>query len=322
MEAGDHVSPVFVLNRIIDLLITFTMIITRFVFFCLLFVSTLTTAQDFKSQFDEAFNDGDTSLQQEILASWEAADSSNAELFVSRFNYYYDKSSVEMINLGTEEHIGESLQLTDSTGAVVGFLGTIQTTDTELVDLALAELDKGLKLYPRRLDMRFGKIYVLGEMQRWVPFTEEILKAIEFGASIDHAWTWTFNEPEADGKAFFLSSIQDYVITLYNTNSDSLLNKVEQIASAVLKHHPEHVESISNLSVCALYEGNVSKGIEIAKKAEALAPTDAVILGNIAYAYSLSEDKVNAILYYEKVIEYGDEDMIAFAKQQIESLKE
>ncbi|MEP5944204.1 MAG: tetratricopeptide repeat protein, partial [Balneola sp.] len=63
------------------------------------------------------------------------------------------------------------------------------------------------------------------------------------------------------------------------------------------------------------------KGIEPLLKAEKIDPEDVIVLGNIAQGYKLKGDKETAIEYYEKVIRYGNERSIAYAKQQIQELK-
>ena len=67
--------------------------------------------------------------------------------------------------------------------------------------------------------MRFGKIYILGEAKDYKNFTEEVLRAIDYGATIDYKWLWTSDTPKEDAKRFMLSCIQDYVVTLYNTEN-------------------------------------------------------------------------------------------------------
>jgi tetratricopeptide (TPR) repeat protein len=93
------------------------------------------------------------------------------------------------------------------------------------------------------------------------------------------------------------------------------------IAQEILKYYPNHIESLSNLSITYLLTGEYNKGIEPLLKAEKIDPKDAIVLGNIAQGYKLKGDKETEIEYYEKVIKYGDERSIAYAKQQIQELK-
>ena len=79
--------------------------------------------------------------------------------------------------------------------------------------------------------------------------------------------------------------------------------------------------SLSNLSITYLLTDQYDKAISPLLKAEKLDPKDYIVLSNIARAYVLKGDKQKAIEYYEKTSKYGDEQIKAFAQQQIEKLK-
>jgi tetratricopeptide (TPR) repeat protein len=93
------------------------------------------------------------------------------------------------------------------------------------------------------------------------------------------------------------------------------------IANEVLKFYPDHIESLSNLSITYLITEQYDKAIEVLLKAEKLAPTDAIVLGNIAQGYKLNGDKKRAIEYYEKAIKYADPVQVEYSRQQIKELK-
>ena len=93
------------------------------------------------------------------------------ELITSYFNYHFMKSRQEVLALTNDEPNGESLVLKDSLNQNAGFLGSqINYNQTELKK-GLDKISEGIKLYPNRLDMRFGKIYVLGQIPDWKNFT-------------------------------------------------------------------------------------------------------------------------------------------------------
>ncbi len=290
-------------------------------FLSILLYSTSIFGQDYKSDFIKYCQDGDTTKQFETLISWESEDPKNPELFTSYFNYYFLKSKQEVLSLSTEEPKGESLSLQDSTGKTAGFLGSSSYFNPETFNKGIDKIDEGIKLYPNRLDMRFGKIYMLGLVKNWQGFTDEIVKAIKFSRINNNKWTWTNNEKKENGKDFLLSSIQDYQLTLYNTDNDDLLTNMRTIAQEILKFYPNHIESLSNLSVTYLLTDEYDKGIEPLLRAEKIDPTDAIVLVNIAQGYKLKGDKSTAIEYYEKVIKHGEESSIEYAKQQIEELR-
>jgi tetratricopeptide (TPR) repeat protein len=277
--------------------------------------------QNFKAQFDKLCQEGDTAKQIQLLSKWESANPEDPELFTSYFNYYFLKSRQEFVSLKANQPMGESLQLQDSTGQVEGFLGSEIVYNLKVLQKGLEKIDEGIKMYPDRLDMRFGKIYALGQAEDWENFTNEIVKTIQYSKENNNDWTWTFNEKKENGKEFFLGSIQGYQVNLYDTENDELLKNMRTIAEEILKIYPDHIESLSNISLTYLLTGEYDKGIEALLKAEKIDPTDGIVLSNIAHGYKLKGDIENSIKYYEKMLKLDDPDAVAFAKKQIEALR-
>lgn len=277
--------------------------------------------QDYKKQFDELCQVGDTTKQIELLKKWETEDPENPELFTSYFNYYFLMARQEFVSMSTKQPKGESLQLQDSTGQVAGFLGSEIVFNQNVLQKGFDKIEQGIEKYPNRLDMRFGKIYTLGQIEDWENFTKEIVKTVQYSKKNKNEWTWTNNEKRENGTEFFLSSIQDYQLTLYETENDDLLKNMRTIAEEILKIYPDHIESLSNISITFLLTGEYDKGIEALLKAEKIDPKDEVVLGNIANGYKLKGDIDNSIKYYEKILELDNQRLVEFAKQQIEALK-
>ena len=296
---------------------------TRVLFlFHFILACTMCNAQDQRSQFVQLLQAGDTAKQRELLAGWERSDPQDAELYTCYFNYYVAKAKQEVLSLTTDQPDGESLSFQDSTGRTAGYIGSAIFYDPRILELAFQKIDEGIKHHPDRLDMRFGKIHVIGLTKDWERFTDEIVGAIRYSARNGNEWKWTNNEMKEDGEAFFLSSLQGYQMTLYDTGDDDLLVNMRTIAEETLKHYPDHVASLSNLSITYLLTKEYDKGIDALLRAEKLDPTDAIVLSNIAQGYRLKGDKQSAIKYYKRTIAHADEDLKAFAQQQIEMLEE
>jgi tetratricopeptide (TPR) repeat protein len=280
--------------------------------------------QTFKQQYNDIVSKNDTVGQLLLLAKWEKADNNDPELYVAYFNYYINKSKKEIIELGYNPKGEGVLQIMDmdtTKKAPVAYMYGNIYYDPGLLKKGFEYADIGIAKNPSRLDIRFGKTYMLGELENWKDFTAEIIKTIDYSVTINNKWTWTDNEPVEDSIQFMLSSIQDYQLQLYNTNNDDLLDNMKQIAEEILKYYPDHVESLSNLSIVYLIKKEFDKGLEALLKAEKLAPTDYIVLNNIAQAYKLKGDNKNAIKYYELTMKYGDDEVKKYAKEQIEELK-
>ena len=286
------------------------------------FISQQIWSQDFYTEFLEHCQTNDTVSQLKVLKKWEAADSKDPELYTSLFNYYFRKSKQEVIALTKDKPNGDGLVLKDSLNQTAGYLGGQMMYNEQAIKSAMNAIDKGISLFPDRLDMRFGKAYVLGQIKNWDAFTSEIIKAIKRSAQNNNKWTWTNNELRADGKDLLLSSIQTYQVQLYNTGNDNLLPNMRRIAEEILNDYPDHIESLSNIALTYMIAGDNDKGLEFLLKAEKINPKDAIVSSNIAHCYKLKGDTKNAITYYEKVIATGQSDYKDYAEQQISELKQ
>lgn len=284
--------------------------------------SQVTFSQDFQSEFEKHFKANDTINQLKVLTEWNSKTPKDPELYTSYFNYHFMKSRQEILTLSNEEPNGEALVLSDSLDQTAGFIGSKIYFDPIEIEKGLKKIDEGIELFPDRLDMRFGKIHTLGEISDWKNFTSEIIKTIQHSAINKNNWTWTNNEKMERNDEDFLLSIQSYQLNLYNTGNEKLLENMRIIANEVLKHYPNHVPSLSNISITYLLTEEYDKAIEALIKAEKIDPKDIIVIANIAHAYKLKENKQKAIDYYQKMVNYGDEKAKEFAQQQIMELKQ
>ncbi|MNR16389.1 Tetratricopeptide repeat protein [compost metagenome] len=118
-----------------------------------------------------------------------------------------------------------------------------------------------------------------------------------------------------------LGSVKDYVFQLYEVKDDNIIPYIGSIAESVLKLYPDHVESLSNLSITYLVKKEYDNALIPLLKAEKLSPKDYIVLSNIAWCYYQKKDKLNAIKYYELVLKYGDEGAMNFANEKLVELK-
>jgi tetratricopeptide (TPR) repeat protein len=280
-------------------------------------------AQNYHQAFQDALQNGNEDQQWDVLQEWKKKAPNDAELYTSLFNYYFYQSKDEIVILskGTPPKDEKILILSDSTNQVAGYIGSQINYEESNLKKAFAAINKGIELYPNRLDMRFGKIHVLGQIKDWNNFTNEIIKTVNHSSINHNQWTWTYNEKQDGGQDFFLSCLQDYQMQLYNTMDDKLLINMQKISKSVLAHYPNHIESLSNLSIAYLVSKQYDKALVPLLKAEKLNPKDYIVLNNIAYAYKESGDTKNAISYYNKVIQYGDAPAKAQAEQELSKLK-
>lgn len=287
----------------------------------LILIPTMMSGQDFQKKFQKCWETNDTICQITTLINWEKDSPDDPELLVNYFNYHFMKARKEIITFTNDQPNKDGLELRDSANQVAGFLVGELYYDSIEIKKGIDKINKGIEKFPNRLDMRFGKIYVLGELEEWEKFTLEIIKTVNYSSINQNKWTWSNNQEKEDGKDFFLSSIQDYQVQLFFTENDDLLLNMRKIATAILNYYPNHIESLSNLSISYILLGEYDKGIEPLLKAEKINPKDYIVLSNIAHGYKMKGEKIKAIEYYEKVIKFGNEKNKEFAKRQIDQLK-
>ena len=282
------------------------------------FISLNSFSQGFEKTFQYLVDADDTAGQNSMLREWEFSEPRNPELYTSYFNYYLRKSRKE---IKKEKRTELVLRLDDSTENKSGTPANASSYNEEYLAKAFEYIDKGISLFPDRLDMRFGKIYMLGQTTRYISFTGEIIKTIEHSSENKNAWLWKDNKPQENGKDFMLSTIQSYVVQIYNIANDTLLDCMKNISESVLKYYPDHVESLSNLAVTYMVKGDFDNALTSLLKAEKFAPDDYIVAGNIAYCYYEKKDKVNAIKYFELSEKNGDDKTKEFAREKLEELK-
>jgi len=286
-----------------------------------LLLSVIASAQDYKKEYSELLVSKDSAKLIPHLQRWEKATPNDPEVYIAYFNYYFRKSKKTVPYLRAGDGKPGTFVLTDSTGKTTGYMGDTTIYEPTSLNLAFQYIDKGIAGNPKRLDMHFGKIYVLGQTGDYKNFTSELIKTLHYGNKIENKWLWAENKPVEDPKKMVLGAVQDYIVTLYETNDDALLDNMRSIAETVLQYYPDHVPSLSNIAITYTLQGNHDKALETLLKAEKIAPTDFIILNNIANIYRTQKDKPNAIRYYELVLKHGDEEAKEMATRQLKELR-
>jgi tetratricopeptide (TPR) repeat protein len=246
---------------------------------------------------------GDTLKQEEILMLWEKSNPTDPELFISYFKYCLSKF------------------LPDTPPDRKRQTETEDLTKNEVLQKGFDKINEGIKHYPSRWDMRQEKMHALWQMKHWQELTDEIVRAIHYSKENQNRWTLTHNAAMANGEITFLNILQDYQMRLYHIRQDSLLPYMRKIAEEILRIYPAHVATLSNVALTYIVSQNYDQALACLLQAEGFAPKDDAVLTNIAYCYQAKKDAKNAILYYKKVIKYGERRSILSAKQQVKELK-
>ncbi len=252
---------------------------------------------------------------------WEKEKPIDVEMLIGFFNYYTLKSKTEISTLNNREPKKEIIVAINEKTKKKLYISANRNYNTLILNKGFSYIDRAIKLYPKRLDIIFGKIFMLGEMENYNQFTNEIIQTIELAHKTKYDFTWKNNEPLKDAEAFFLGSMQSYISTIYNTENDDLLPLMRQISESILKYHPSHIESLSNVALTYMINKENDKALPFLIKAEDINEKDVIVLNNIAIIYKSKKDFKTAKTYLEKIIKYGIEDDKADAKQKILNLE-
>lgn len=235
-----------------------------------LLLALSTQGQSYPAQFQEALDKGNTRAQRAILADWQLASPKDVDLYVARWNYY--------VNGYMEE----------------GQTGDLSIRDRAMVDSGFAVIDEAISLYPDRLDLRFGKIYFLGQIQQWDDFVEEICRTLDYSVQIGHSWN--FNGVRGEGKTIMTEGMQDYQWDMYGQIEmvgDSLsaagremAQRIGRVAKATLEAFPSDVEAMNMMGVYNMLVRDYERAVKFLLRAEKIAPTHPAVLCNLAECYA------------------------------------
>lgn len=255
----------------------------------------------------------------ELLEKWEKAEPNCAELYVSYFNYYFNKSKKEIVHLERKPGSGENIPFQDSTGKTVGYIYAGFQYNDSLFQLGQKYVNIGLQKNPKRLDMYFGKLYTLRVAGFYDKFTEELKKVIDIAVKTNFDWLWSEDKKLEDSKNFFKETIQQYCNELFSMQPP-LFDVIIEISNKMISHFPNDIEYYSNIGSCYAMQGKFKKGIDFFEKAIKINTKDIIVLNNLAYSFEQIKDYPNAIRYYKMVGEYGNNQDKVFADKKIKEL--
>jgi tetratricopeptide (TPR) repeat protein len=300
----------------------------KVIIFLLVLMSFRASGQNYKKDFEKLCVTGDTIKQENLLKKWEKAKPNDAELYIAWFNFYVSKAKTEIVTTIPHPDDAKATATVSKTKAKGKKVKPAPAAYTSEIGYRQEPLSKGFKYinagidkYPTRLDMRFGKIYMLGETYMFTALTKDLVSTIAYSGTIHNKWKWTDNKPLEKPEQFMLSAVQEYVALIYNSGGKAQVDNMKQIAEAVLKLYPKHVESLSDLGISYSVKGDLDNALKNFLKATAIAPKDFIVLNNIANIYEKKSDTTNAIKYYQLTQKYGDPEAKDMAGKELKKLE-
>lgn len=286
-----------------------------------LFLFCFAFCQNYYQNFLELEKNNDSIKIKKLLTDWEKNKPNDPELYVAAVNFYYSQSKNEVLSLSKNQQSSDALAIKNDKGQVEAFLGADASFNDHFIKKTMRYFDLAIAKFPDRLDVRFGKIYILGQIKDYQNFTSELLKTINHSNEIKNQWLWAENQKYQGGEDTFLGNIQEYINNLFDANDDALLLNMRQVSEEVMKFYPNRVEFPTNIGVTYLIENNPNKALEYFLVAEKIDNKDYIVLNNIARCYEINEDKNNAVKYYELALKYCEQDAKKEIEHRLEQLK-
>lgn len=285
-----------------------------------LLICNFAFSQDFYSEYLNLFQKHyDAKKIENLLKKWKQKEGNDIKYYIAGFNFYLKESKKEIVRLDTKEGQEKNFVIKDSLNNKVGYIYSEIVQIDSIFSISQNFLAEGIKLFPKRLDLRFGKIYTLGEAKKYNVFTDEILNVIQLSKTNNYAWLWDEDKTLEDPINFFKNAIQDYENTLFNANQNSNLMKI-----AIEMHHlfPDDPIAMSTLGSSYLLEGNNQEALRLFNLAFKINPEDTIVMNNLGETYSRLKDYDNAKKYYSLMIVKGDEETKKYAEAKLKKLEE
>ena len=293
------------------------------------------TAQGVYDRFYEAVNEGDSAGMAAAISEIRASGDQSAERYVAEYNFYVNNALLfsgmtsSTVYPDENEHVvGDIMTLTDSTGEVAGYMYFIENWDEAIADSGIAVINKGIALYPDRLDMHYGKIHLLRKLRWWNAYADAIHATLDYAEK--HRKTMVFPNGGAPIDTILVEGILDYERNLFEAiqnspDSATFVSRIEMlrgIAEHMLHLFPTDVYSMNIMAVTYQLVEDRQNSLKWLLSAEKVAPKDAIVLSNIADTYHILGDYKNERKYLEKIIKYDDGEYAERAKDYLKELDE
>lgn len=224
-----------------------------------------------------------------LLEKWEKADSTDRDMLLAKFDYYYTKSQSEIVVVKPDKkYLGQDplLSLKDSTGNKVYYFREVNYDDA-VFSQALNTAERLISLYPDELDYRLLKANALISYEKDSPDMAHAYLSELISVNSSRTKPWNIEGKKMD-EGFFPDAMQEYCRTFYSVGSGSSMKVFFALSERLSKLYPENM----------------------------------CFLNNIATYYMVAEDKPKlALKYYNKVLKKVKDDEVALRNSYVAARK-
>ncbi|MGN0194866.1 MAG: hypothetical protein ACI4AE_00230 [Candidatus Cryptobacteroides sp.] len=245
-----------------------------------------------------------------LLDKWEEAYPDDLDMLSGRFVYYYTKSKSDRIEPkgGKATFMGAkpALTLKDSTGADINYFQE-SFFDDELFGEAVKVMDRIIRTYPQRLDMRFTKITALMSYEKESPdmALSELMSLIDLNYTGHPQWEY----PGIDvvDNEVFKASVQEYCYTFFRLGVPEGYEAFRKSAEKMLSYNRDDVLFLNDMGSYYLVAKKDSRNaLKYYNKVLKKAPDDITAIRNCVVLARNAKDVKLEKKYLPMLIKYGE----------------
>lgn len=257
-----------------------------------------------------------------VLDNWEKADSTDADMLLGRFNYWFTKAqTAEVVSKPDKKYLGMDpiLTLKDSTGTDVFYFQEV-FYDDQMYGNAVRTIDKAISYHPEMLDFRFVKANAYIAYEKESPDM-----ALAYLLSlIDESMTrkvWLYGNEPTDSK-FFSDAILEYCFSFYSIGSDASMNAFLALSERMLqldKNNPAFLNNVGTYNFVVKHDYKTAR--KYYDKVLKANPDDYTAIKNSVLMARRQNNVKLEKKYLQMLVTYGPENEKAAAQARLKALE-
>ncbi len=256
-----------------------------------------------------------------VLNNWEAADSTDVNMLIGRFSYFFTKAQTkQVVTKPSKKYLGMEpvLSLKDSLGNDVHYYQE-SIFDDELYAKAIDVSDRAARLHPDRLDLRFmrANAYIAYEKESPDMALAYLQELVRENSSKKGGWKYVDDEVD---DSFFEEAMQEYCFSFYTIGSPASYGAFKTLSEQLSKIYPANPGFVNNIGSYYLVNKEYKTALKYYDKVLKKNPDNYMAMQNGLLAARRLQNVKLEKKYLSMIAEYGSDRDKLMAKGRLEAL--